>query len=289
MSDAIPTYRLHMFAHYDEAATEVFCPPKYRMGEKTAAPIMIPYRSDYFKISLCLRGTAEVSVNLQPYVVTPGCVVLVTPHIIKQWMHFSDDYETLCVFFTPDFLAANNAQVGKLGFLRNPRAYVLPLTAPEAANLAASFRFLQQKYYTPHQQRKNIVQNILNGLLYELHDLYEQPAAELPGAHSRSQVLTAAFKQLVQAHSAQTRHVPFYAGKLCVTPKHLSEMVREVTGKTARDLLAEAVVLDAKALLQTTALPIARIADQLHFADPFAFSRFFKQRTGLSPTAYKRA
>ncbi|RYY11331.1 MAG: AraC family transcriptional regulator [Cytophagaceae bacterium] len=133
------------------------------------------------------------------------------------------------------------------------------------------------------------MQSILNGLLYELSALYEQPPAALPVASARSQALTAAFKQLVQVHSAQTRHVPFYAAALCVTPKHLSEMVREVTGKTASDLLAEAVVLEAQALLQTTALPIARIADQLHFSDPFAFSRFFKQRTGLSPTAYKLA
>ena len=214
MSDAIPTYYLHLFAHYDEAATEVFCPPKHRLGEKTAAPLTVPYRSDYYKISLCLRGTAEVRINLQTHAVAPGSVVLVTPHIIKQWTHFSDDYETLCVFFTPDFIAANNAQVGKLGFLRNPQAYVLPLTAPEAANIAASFRFLHQKYDTPHQQRKNIVRNILNGLLYELGDLYEQPPADRAVAPSRSQALTAAFKQLVQAHSAQTRHVPFYAGKL---------------------------------------------------------------------------
>ncbi|RYY10419.1 MAG: hypothetical protein EOO36_20590, partial [Cytophagaceae bacterium] len=220
MRTAIPTYRLHMFAHYDEVATEVFCPPPHRVGEKTTVPLTAPYRSDYYKISLCLRGTAEVRVNLQPYAVAPGSVVLVTPHIIKQWTRFSPDYETLCVFFTADFLAANNAQVGKLGFLRNPRAYVLPLAAPEAASLAASLRFLHQKYYSPHTQRKQIVQSILNGLLYELSALYEQPPADLPVASARSQALTAAFKQLVQVHSAQTRHVPFYAAALCVTPKH---------------------------------------------------------------------
>ncbi len=288
MSDAIPTYHLQLFAGYDEVAAEVFC-PAHSGQRKPGVPIVIPHRSSYYKIGLCLRGNAELKVNLHTYAIVPGCVVLVTPDIIKQWTHFSDDYDTLSVLFTPDFLTADNAQVGKLGFLRDPGAHVLPLAPADAANIAASLRFLAQKYYTPHPQRRNIVRNVLNGLLYELGTCYDRPPGGPPAAHGRGQVLTAAFKQLVLAHSAETRSVAFYADKLCITPKHLTEMLREATGKTASELLAEAVVLEAKALLQATALPMARIADQLHFADQFAFSRFFKQRTGLSPTAYKHA
>lgn len=288
MSNQIPTYQLRMFAHHDEAAAEVFC-PEYHAGGKAGAPISIPYRSDYYKVSLCLRGTAELKVNLQTYVVGPGCLVLVTPHIIKQWTHVSDDYETLSVFFTSEFITTNNAHVGKLGFLLSPTTFVLPLSAPEAANIAASFRFLHQKYRTPHANRRDIVKNIINGLLYEVGALYDQKPASLPMAHSRGQGLTTEFKQLIQAHSASARSVAFYADKLCITPKHLTEMVREVTGKTASDLIAEAVVLEAKALLQTTTLPMHQIAEKLHFADQFAFSRFFKKSTGLSPTAYKQA
>lgn len=287
MNNQIPTYQLHMFAHFDEVATEVFCPEPRTRGN-AMAPIALPYRSDYYKISLCLRGTAELKVNLQTSVVGPGCLVVVTPNIIKQWTHISDDYETLSVFFTSDFITANNAHVGKLGFLLNPSAYVLPLTAPEAENIAASFRFLQQKYRTPHANRRDIVKNIINGLLYEISGLYDQQPVPLAVAHPRSQGLTTEFKQLLQTYSASARSVTFYADKLCVTPKYLTEMVREVTGKTASDLITEAVVLQAKALLQTTTLPMTQIANELHFTDQFAFSRFFKKSTGLSPTAYKQ-
>jgi len=55
-------------------------------------------------------------------------------------------------------------------------------------------------------------------------------------------------------------------------------MVRAVTGKPASDFIAEAVVLEAQALLQTITLPMAAVADRLHLTDQFAFSRFFKQR-----------
>ncbi len=289
MRDLIPTYYLQTFARHEGVATEVYCPPAHLAGQKPPANIAVPYRSDYYKLSLCLRGTAELRVNLHTYPISPGCVVLVTPHIVKQWTHFSDDYETLCVFFTSDFLTAHNAQVGKLRFLRSPTTYVQPLAVPEAEAVAASFRFLQQKYHTPHAHRPTIVQHLINGLLYEIAGHFDRPLVSSPSAQPSRQALTTAFKQLVQAHSTHARSVAFYADKLCVTPKHLTQMVRAVTGKPASDLIAEAVVLEAQVLLQTTALPMAAVADHLHFADQFAFSRFFKKRTGLSPTAYQQA
>jgi AraC family transcriptional activator of pobA len=287
MPDLIPTYHLRTFARYQGLAAEVYCPPARLVGEKPPANIAVPYRSDYYKLSLCLRGTAELQVNLRPYAITPGCLVLVTPHIVKQWTQFSADYETLCVFFTSDFLTTDNAQVGKLRFLRSPTTYVQPLTSPEAEAVAASFRFLQQKYHAPHPHRTDIVKNIINGLLFEIAGLFDQSAASPPGTHPSGQALAAAFKHLVQAQCTHARRVAFYADQLCVTPKHLTHLVRAVTGKPASDFIAEAVVLEAQALLQTTTLPMAEVADRLHFTDQFAFSRFFKQRTGLSPTAYK--
>jgi AraC-like DNA-binding protein len=83
--------------------------------------------------------------------------------------------------------------------------------------------------------------------------------------------------------------VQFYADALCITPRHLTELVKAVTGRTPSDWIAEAVALEAKALLQNPALAVQQVAASLHFADQFAFSRFFKNSTGLSPTAYRQA
>ncbi|WP_210114455.1 helix-turn-helix domain-containing protein [Hymenobacter elongatus] len=176
--------------------------------------------------------------------------------MIKQWLHLGEDYETLSVFFTKDFIATNNAATGKFGFLVQPTTYVLPLSAAEEASITASFRFLQQKYHTPHPQRENIVKNIITSLLYEIAGLYDQRPVPLGVGKPRSQVLSAEFKQLVQTHSASARSVAFYAGALRITPRHLTELVKEVTGKTPSDWIAEAVVLEAKVLLQNPALPI---------------------------------
>ena len=287
MNELLPTYQLQAFCSPQPAATEVYF-PDYATA-KPKIPLHRPYRGDYYKISLCLRGIAELKANLKTHVVGPGCLVLATPDVIKEWLTISEDYETLSVFFTQEFITTNNAATGRLRFLVNPSTYVLQLSEEETGNVAASLRFLQQKYNTPHAQRSNILKNIINSLLYEIGPLYDQPATALLVGHTRGQQLAAAFRQLVQAHCASARSVQFYAARLCITPRHLNELVKAVTGRTASDWIAEAVALEAKALLQNPALPIQQVAASLHFADQFAFSRFFKNSTGLSPTAYRQA
>jgi AraC-like DNA-binding protein len=288
MSEHIPTYRLQAFSGGENDCSEVYFPDY--AGTKPQIPLNLPYRGDYYKISICLRGKAELKVNLETYVVTPGCLILATPDVVKQWLYVAEDYETLSVFFTKDFITASNAATGKLRFFVAPPVHVLPLAATEAASIAASFRFLQQKYSTPNVQRDNILKNIIASLLYEIGALYDQQPPTLPVATTpRSQLLTDAFRQLVQTHCISMRSVQFYAATLCITPKYLTELVKAATGRTASDWIAEAVVLEAKALLQNHALPVQEVAASLQFTDQFAFSRFFKKSTGLSPTAYRQA
>ncbi|PJJ53252.1 AraC family transcriptional regulator [Hymenobacter chitinivorans] len=293
MSELIPTYQLQAFATPAGESDPAVYFPDYG-GVKPTIPLHQPYRGDYYKISLCLRGRAELKVNLAPFVVTPGCLVLATPDVIKEWGRVSEDYETLSVFFTRDFISTHHAATGKLHFLVAPPTPVLSLASAEAAGIAASFRFLQQKYAAASPQRDNIVKSILGGLLYEIGALYEQPAGS--GQHhssnpgqSRARQLAAGFRQLLQTHCGTERSVQFYAAALCITPKHLTELVKDATGRTASEWIAEAVALEAKALLQNPALTVAQVAQGLQFTDQFAFSRFFKRSTGLSPTAYRQA
>lgn len=286
MKASIPTYQLQAFACQAQAAPDVFV-PDYATG-RPRIPLHQPYRGDYYKISLCLRGRAELTVDLAPYVVTPGCLLLATPEVIKQWQHVTDDYDTLSIFFTREFITHHHAATNRLRFLVAPTAHVCQLSAPEAASIGASLRFLQQKYRTPHVQRTHILQNILISLLYEVASSYDQPLAASPAATPRNQALVAGFRQLVQTHCTTERRVTFYAAALCVTPKYLNALVKEATGRTASNWISQAVVLEAKTLLQNPTVPVCQVAASLQFADQFAFSRFFKQHTGLSPTAYRQ-
>jgi len=288
MNSPIPTYSLRYFSSPTDNMAEVFFLDEHTHTD--GPPLNAPYRGNYYKIGICLRGTLGLKANLETYTIGPNCLMLITPHVIKEWTAMSDDHDSLSIFFTKEFITSHNTlHADNLHFLENVARHVLPLSEADAATITASLRFLQQKFPTPHPYREQVIRNLINSLLYEVIGMYEQQHAVLQSTQTRSQQLTFEFKNLVNTHSVAERSVKFYAGQLCITPKHLTEIVKDVTGKTASEWIEEAVVLEAKALLQNQQLTVAQIADLLHFADQSAFSRFFRKSLGFSPTAYKLA
>ena len=85
----------------------------------------------------------------------------------------------------------------------------------------------------------------------------------------------------------QERSISFYAEKLCLTPKDLSSIIKQATGKLAGEWIDACVVLEAKMLLKCSEKSIQQIAEELNFANQSFFGKYFKHHTGMSPSKYK--
>lgn len=287
MSKNIPTYQLNMLADSDRDSAGFFFLSQNL--ERPKVRIDIPYRSNYYKIGVCLRGCAEVKVDLETYNIEPNCLMIMSPHIIKQWTKISGDFDALDIFFTEEFITTgNNLNLNKFRFFEKDAQHALQISPAQAENIAASVKFIQQKYDAHQTYRDDILQNLVISLLYEMASIYEQQTAASGSAQTRSGFLATEFKKLVNIHFSAERNLKFYADKLSITPKHLTETVKEATGRTAGEWIAEAVVLEAKVLLQSPALNIAQISEMFHFPDQSTFGKFFKNQTGHSPAAYKQ-
>jgi len=286
MPHPIPTYQLAAFTETDGQPAEFFF-----LGPDSDVPhlpINMPYRSGYYKIGLFLHGSARLNVNLDTYDLGPGSLMALPPSAIKQWQFMSEDHESLSIFFTRDFVAANGGpNPDKFAFFDSAAQHVFPISPAQAITITALLNNIREKYDTPHAYRAEILRSLLHILLHETAAIYSQPA-EGSSTPTRSQTLAAQFKQLVNRHAVRERGLAFYADQLCITSKHLAETVREVTGKRAVEWIAEAVILEAKVLLHNPALTVAQTADLLHFVDQSGFGRFFKHNTGLSPVAYRQ-
>lgn len=79
----------------------------------------------------------------------------------------------------------------------------------------------------------------------------------------------------------------FYADKLCISTRYLSTIVRSVARSSAKEFIDRAVILEIKMMLQSTDLSVQEIAYRLRFPDQSYLGRFFKKRTGESPTEYR--
>ncbi|MDB5269272.1 MAG: hypothetical protein JWP58_2312 [Hymenobacter sp.] len=287
MTATIPLYQLNALTETGKKPAAVFF-----LGPDSAPahlPIDQPYRSNYYKIGLCLRGTAGLNVNLETYDIGPSSLMVLSPYVIKQWPFMSADFEGLSIFFTREFISANSSlNPDTFSFFERDARHVFQLAAPQADNIAALLHSIEQKYAEPHAYREAILRSLIHILLHEIAPIYSVQHVSAKAIQTRSQLIAAEFKQLVSVHYATERSLGFYADKLCITPKHLAETVKEATGKRAVEWLAEAVLLEAHVLLQNPALTVSQIADTLHFADQSTFGRFFRKGTGLAPAMYRQ-
>ena len=287
MSSSIPLYQLDALATAGPGPAAVFF-----LGPNSTAPhvaIDQPYRSNYYKIGICLRGSARLQVNLETYDLASDSLMVLSPYVVKQWPFMSVDCESLSVFFTKEFVAASGGMnLDAFAFFERDARHVFALPPAQAAGIAALLRIIEQKYNASHPYREEILRSLIHVLLHETAPLYSAQQAQPKAGQTRSQLIAADFKKLVNTHYATERSLAFYADQLCITAKHLAETVKEATGKRAAEWLAEAVLLEAQVLLQNPALTIGQNADTLHFADQSTFGRFFRHNTGLAPASYRQ-
>lgn len=249
------------------------------------------YRIDGGAILFCRSGTAEVSVNQYQGPVCRNTLVLLLPGSILMLTDRTEDFRvTFCAFSRDLFAeAAFRLEPSFFHALRER-----PITSPPHRIVEGASIWFQMAAYTYRDRnnvfRNTIIKNRLQNLLLESFDKMQRFASRqsrTPEITTRQTELFHRFVTLVQAHSSQEREVSFYADKLCISTRYLSTIVRSVARSSAKEFIDRSVVLEIKMMLQSTDLSVQEIAYRLRFPDQSYLGRFFKKRTGESPTEYR--
>jgi AraC-like DNA-binding protein len=104
---------------------------------------------------------------------------------------------------------------------------------------------------------------------------------------TRKEAIYHEFLVNIERYYKKERSVKFYANKMCLTPKYLSSVIHQVSGKYASEWIDSHTILEIKALLKSTNMPVQQIAYELNFSTPAHFGKFFKRVTGISPKRYR--
>ena len=102
---------------------------------------------------------------------------------------------------------------------------------------------------------------------------------------TRQEEIYSKFLDILGANYKVARDIGFYADKLCITAKHLSQLVKNISGKTALEIIEDYTLTECKALLLSTTMTIQEISDELNFPSQSVFGKYFKRLTGMSPKA----
>ena len=106
--------------------------------------------------------------------------------------------------------------------------------------------------------------------------------------HTRQEEVFNRFLELVNKYAARERSITFYADRLFLTPRYLSTLVRQASGRTVMDWVNEAVMQEAKLMLRHTDKLVYQIADELNFPNASFFSKYFRRMAGMTPNDYRR-
>lgn len=129
---------------------------------------------------------------------------------------------------------------------------------------------------------------MLRYLYLELFNAYQKESTLMTARRdTRKEELANKFFGLIMKHFKENKDVAFYADKLCITSKYLTMVIKETSGKSAKDWIVEYIILEIKALLKNTSLNIQEIAIKTNFANQSSLGRFFRKHTGMSLSQYR--
>lgn len=255
----------------------------YRREDRfaTCRQHMEQHRRHFYKLSLVGAGGGTFFLNDEVVEVAPQSILLVKPGTALSWHLHAGPQTGLYCFFSADFYNAGLLPGYQLhAVLGGAAPYVYH--ACTAAEYAALHQSAEQLW--AQQQHQEKARHSLRLLLADLRQW--QPAT--PAGTLLPQVQQ--FLHLIEVRLAATQPalaLEPYAEALHLTPKQLSALCRQATGKSATDLLKEKVATEAKVLLTGTPLPVSELGYRLGFYDVAHFSRWFKQAVGQTPSAYR--
>lgn len=250
-----------------------------------------PTRLETTVFSVCLAGYTRIMVNMQEYYVSPGTILIALPDQIVQTLEISDDYQCTCIALSRSYSDEVYAKLKvMLPFFFYTKEY--PCLSLKGNELNFIMEYYNMFWERLNDEMQDIPREVLISLLvamfYEIYNIYRNRQPRSMDRKNRKEVLFDHFMRLLSAHYKRERSVNFYAKELFLTPKHLSSVVKSVSGRTAGEWIDNFVIFEAKSLLKSSQKNIQEISDELNFANQSFFGKYFKHYTGMSPKDYRR-
>jgi|GEM_PF-241513 len=249
------------------------------------------HRPSFYSIMVVSQGEVVRTDGLNTYTLKAGSLYCHPAGSITSAESATADVEGYYCLFDTDYLLgpfANKALLSELPFFQ-PEAS--PIIVPDSTAGAYLLQLLGHMEYASAQEHPDKATSIAALLCAFLLEAKRHTRSLSAWLHRRqataAETLTHRFKQLLQHHLLRKRSVAEYADLLAVTPSHLNRCVREITGRTAKDIMVEMLLLEARVLLKQPGGTVSEIAYRLGFATPSHFVKLFRSRQGITPLEYR--
>ncbi len=271
----------------------------HSLDEHIGREMKYPAKMNGFFAMVCTKGCVTLSVHMKDFTLTEN-TILVAPTTVVTFKE-SHNCELYIAAFNNDFASEMNINLKLIMPIissLHKQSIIHHINKPKVIDaLKRSFNAL----YTEFAQSEG---DEVNGALFKemaIRHMYASMIYRLcefiATSHSIQTEITPKdrsgdyFRQLItllHEHYKTERSVEFYANKMNLTPKHLSRVVRNYSGKSVHQWIDEFVVLEIKNLLKYSDLSIQQISYELNFPNPSFMGQYFKRITGKTPGEYRK-
>ncbi len=245
------------------------------------------FRAGAFFYILVETGTAEFVIDCHSYIIGKGDMLLVAPRMSIELMKKSSDFGTCGLCMEPfffDSLSIGN-YVYKQLYNSSHTTYVLRLEDSDTGHIRKTLDLMS--HYLTSDHPAEMAGSLVNFLLLQITEIFHSQNVHPAGRVRRSDALFRLFRKLLAENYRKEHELQFYADSLHVSQTYLSRVIRQVSGKTVNNYIAEALYTDARRLLVFTDLTVKEISEQLGFSDQSSFGKFFKKKSETSPANFR--
>lgn len=238
---------------------------------------------------LCMEGIVKATVNLMEVDIRKNDFVVLLPNSFIQIHEVSADTRVSVAGFSSGFMDSGNYVQTLLESMPTILNYPVVSLDDKVADLFRNVYLLLINAYTlPNTlENKEILRSILSIFLQGAKDLYKRRGNAIDEPLKREHELYRQFIHLLMINYTHEHEVSYYAKRCGVTPAHFSNAIRSASGRSPLAVITETLVMNAKAQLKSTRLPVKEIAFSLGFGNLSFFNKYFRKHVGMTPQEYR--
>lgn len=241
--------------------------------------------------TLVEQGKITINYNDCELTLHKGDLYIYSPGFHITVLEASQDYRAVCLLADERFTLSLPSVYRAIHTTYFPivqlQAPVVHLSTGEHYRLQEMTRMMTLYQNASLSHTNESLKMLFELFLLDLSNIQESSIKEHRFT-KREEEIFLGFLGLLPLHFIEHHDIAFYADKLCITPRYLSRIVHEVSGRTVINYINQMLLMEASYLLRQTSLSVAQIADRLHFAETTTFARFFNRMKGMNPKDYRK-
>ncbi len=249
-------------------------------------------KMNFILMCLCTKGSVNFTLDTKPECLSTNDLLIVSERHILENYSPTPDFNGLCMMVSIPFYNEIIKNVGDISmlFLFSHDKPIHSMERPDLQLFHDYYYMIKEKMTnTGNRFRHELVRTLLQAMFYDFSEMFYRVQQRGEERASRADIIFTQFIKLVGEHCRVQRRVAWYAQQMHITPKYLSEMVKQASKRTPNEWIDNYVTLELRVLLKNTTLSIHDIAVKMNFPNQSFLGKYFKEHTGMSPSSYRKS